>query len=129
MARRRVTDGYQWLEWALGIVSGVAVLAIVAYLAIEGFTSGEEAPELTIAPDASGEATPGRLPFVVRNEGGRAAVAVVVGLETRRDGGRDVQRLEIDEIPAGSEATGAFILPPGSEAAPGELRIEGYLDP
>ena len=67
--------------------------------------------------------------FVVTNAGDRAAMQVVVSLTVRGAGPASVERLSIDQVPAGSEATGAFLLPEGASAAEATLAVEGYLEP
>ena len=130
MARRKAPSPAERLEWALGFVSGVVVLAIAGYLAWQGLTSRSELPDLVVVeagiPATSG---PPQVRFVLRNRGASAATGVVVGLalERRARGGR--ARLVVDLVPAGSQVEGGFMLPPGAERLPRTLVVEGYLDP
>jgi uncharacterized protein (TIGR02588 family) len=119
------------LEWALGCLAAAVVLAIVGYLGWQGQTSGDELPDLAVAeagiPATSG---PPQMRFVLRNRGASAASGVVVAL-TLSDGAREVTRLRlvVDLVPAGSQAEGGFLLPPGAEGLSRGLTVEGYLDP
>ncbi len=121
----------EWLEWALGAVSGLIVLALVAYLAFEGVTDARAVPDLEIAaaPPAAAPARP-ELRFTLSNRGGRAATAVAVSM-TLREGTRvaGVSRLTVDQVPPRSTVTGAFLLPSDAAGLTPVLAVEGYLDP
>ena len=131
MARRKAPSPAERLEWALGFVSGVVVLAIAGYLAWQGLTRRSELPDLVVVeaaiPATSG---PPQVRFVLRNRGASAATEVVVGLALD-DGTREARRarLVVDLVPAGSQVEGGFVLPPGAERLPRTLVVEGYLDP
>ena len=121
----------EWLEWALGAVSGLIVLALVAYLAFEGVTDARAVADLEIAaaPPAAAPARP-ELRFTLSNRGGRAATAVAVSM-TLKDGLRiaGVSRLTVDQVPPRSTVTGAFLLPSDAAGLTPVLAVEGYLDP
>jgi uncharacterized protein (TIGR02588 family) len=87
----------------------------------EGLRGGTP-PVISVAVEP---APPGEVRFTVRNEGGRTATAVALSL---RLGDGAERRLVIDYLPARSEASGGFVLPPGAEAQP-EITVEGYVDP
>ena len=110
------------LEWALGAASGFLVLALVAYLVVEGVTGNRTPPRLTLA---TAPLPPDALAFTLRNDGGRAATAVALSLRLG-DGGE--RRVVIDYRPGHSEASGAFVLPAGAGAGAAVV-VEGYVDP
>ncbi len=136
MSPRRTADAKvrrrtERLEWALGLVSGAIVLAIVGYLAVEGLTSAGALPDLVVAPGPAAETDgAGQLRFTLANRGGRPASAVAVSL-TLRDGDRiaAVRRLMVDQVPARSTVSGAFLLPPEADGLSPTLAVDGYLDP
>jgi uncharacterized protein (TIGR02588 family) len=117
------------IEWAVGLVAAALVAILVGYLIWSGLTLSQQPPVLTIAPaPATG---PGRLDFVVTNDGGRTATDVTIALRLRAGDGSLVAEhgLTIDYVPGSSAATGAFQLPKSAERLEPELSIEGYLDP
>jgi uncharacterized protein (TIGR02588 family) len=118
------------LEWLLGAVAGIVVLAVIGFLAFEGLTRGGIPPDLTVAAETPAGAAAPELRFTLTNRGGRAATGVVVAL-TLRDGAEvaEVRRLTVEEVAPGSTATGAFLLPPDAGRLTPALTIEGYLDP
>jgi uncharacterized protein (TIGR02588 family) len=120
------------VEWGLGILSAVLVLALCGYLAYEALTGSATLPvlEAELVPAAPGEA-PDQLRFVVRNTGGHTATAVSLALVLYDEAGEPAgeRRIVLDYLPGHSEATGGFILPPGGERLRPELVVEGYLDP
>jgi uncharacterized protein (TIGR02588 family) len=119
------------LEWTLGIVSGLIVLGVIVFLAIQGVTGSGKLPDLEVTKE--GTAMAGGAPqlrFTLANRGDRAATQVGVSL-TLRDGSgaAEVRRLTVDHVPARSEVTGAFVLPPDWQTLTRTLAVEGYLDP
>ena len=110
------------IEWGLGVVCGLVVLALAGYLAWEGLSDGATRPRLSVET-MPGEA--GEVRVTVRNEGGRAATAVAVALRT----GEGERRLVIDYVPGHSEVSGGFLLPGGASPEAVEVVVEGYVDP
>jgi len=119
----RSTPIAERLEWVLGILCGVVVLALVGYLAWEGMRATDTPPVLSVEGEP---APPGELRFTVRNEGGRTATAVALSLLL---GDGTERRLVIDYLPAHSEASGGFALPDGTPPGASEIVVEGYVDP
>lgn len=131
MSTARRDRAAERIEWALGLVSGVVVLGIIGYLALQGLSSARALPDLVVsAGPAAAPAGAPQLRFTLVNRGGRAATAVALSL-TLRDGARVVgqRHLTVDQVPAHSQVTGAFLLPPDAPALTPELAVEGYLDP
>jgi uncharacterized protein (TIGR02588 family) len=115
------------VEWGLGLVCGAGVLILAGYLGWQGLGDGLSPASLSVGPAREDRpAGPGEVGFVVRNGGGHTATDVSLSLALD-DGSR--QRLVIDYLPGHSEATGAFVLPPGIEADAAGVRVDGYLDP
>jgi uncharacterized protein (TIGR02588 family) len=119
----RGSSGAERVEWALGLLCGLAVLALAGFLLREGLRSGATPPVLSVAiePAPSGEVR-----FTVRNDGGRTATALALSL---RLGDGAERRLVIDYLPGHSEASGGFVLPAGMAPEAAQLVVEGYVDP
>lgn len=117
------------IEWALGLAAAAGVAAIIGYLGWQGLAEAGLPPELSVEPLASG--AEGRVAFVARNRGGATATDVSIVLRLHDDAGAVVAEhaLTIDYLPAHSEVTGAFVLPPGTGGLTRELAVEGYVDP
>lgn len=121
MAKGKARSGAEAIEWLLGGLSGAVILALVVTLVRSGLADGGAPPLLALTAEPP-EA--GILRFSVRNDGGSTATDVALRL---RLGDGPERRLVIDYVPAHSERSGAFLLPPG--AGPAEIVVEGYLDP
>jgi uncharacterized protein (TIGR02588 family) len=119
----RGSNGAERVEWALGLLCGLAVLALAGFLVREGLRSGRTPPVLSVATEP---AAPGEVRFTVRNDGGRTATAVALSL---RLGDGAERRLVIDYLPGHSETSGGFALPAGADQAAPEITVEGYVDP
>ncbi len=120
-----------WLEWAILAISVAGVVVLVGYLLVAGFsTSG---PALIRAEVATAEAAHGPdggwlVPLTVRNEGGTAAVSIVVEGTADVSGKEESSELAIDLLAAGSEV--ALVL--GFSGEPeGEVhvRVVGFETP
>jgi uncharacterized protein (TIGR02588 family) len=111
------------IEWALGLVCGLVVLALAGYLLWHGLRPGRTPPELSVVTEP---APPGEVRFTVRNDGGHTATAVALSL---RLGDGAERRLVVDYLPGRSEASGGFVLPPDAGEAEPKIVVEGYLDP
>ena len=95
-----------WLEWAILIISAALVVALVGYLLVSGLTNG--GPAVIRAQVASANAVNGPdggwlVPLIVRNEGGKAAVAIVVEGTATVAGREESSELSVDLLAAGSE--------------------------
>jgi uncharacterized protein (TIGR02588 family) len=120
------------IEWVLGLLSALIVLALAGFLVREAVSGPKDLPDLRIERlPADPDAPPGDVRFVVRNEGEQTATAVSLALVLRDTAGASVseRRLVIDYLPGRSEATGAFVLEEVDPRLRQELLVEGYLDP
>lgn len=120
-----------WLEWTILGVSVVLVVGLVGYLVVAGLTNdGPPAFRTEIqAADASASTDGGWLvPLRVMNDGGEAAVAVVIEGTATVAGVNESSQLVVDVVAAGS----AVDLVLGFSARPdGEIhvRIVGFETP
>ncbi len=95
-----------WLEWAVLIVSTAVLVLLVGYLAITGLVgSGPAAIQARVDAAAATTGTDGGwlVPVVVRNDGGTAAVSIVIEGSVTVSGAEEVSELTIDVLPAESE--------------------------
>ena len=120
-----------WLEWAILAVSVVVVASLVVYLLVSGLTaSGPPAIRLEVAATEA-EAGPSGgwlVPLVVRNEGGEAAVSIVVEGSAVVGGEVESSQLTVDVLAADSEVelTLGFSGPPDGEI---QSRVVGFGAP
>lgn len=114
------------LEWGLGALSALVVLAITGYLVREGLSETEE-PVISVE---AGDAADGVLPVTVRNDGGRTATSVAISLTVGGNGIPVEERyIVIDYVPGHSEAVGAFVLPEADPGLEPRVTVEGYVLP
>ena len=112
-----------WLEWAILVISVVLVVGLVGYLLVSGFTNG--GPAIIRLEVATAEATNGPdggwlVPLTVRNEGGQAAVSIVIEGTAIVAGAEQSSALTVDVLAADSEVE--LIL--GFSGRPeGEVRV------
>lgn len=120
-----------WLEWLILIVSVVLVAGIVGYLLVTGLTDGGPARiRASVSMEEAVEGADGGwlVPLRVRNEGGSAAVAIVVEGTATIDGSEETSELAIDILAAGSETElvlGFSGRPEGDVA----VRVVGFETP
>lgn len=120
-----------WLEWVILTVSVLLVVGVVGYLLVTGLTNG--GPALIRASAAMDDGVEGPdggwlVPLLVRNEGGSAAVVIVVEATATVDGTEETSELAIDILAAGSEAelVVGFSGPPQGDVA---VRVVGFETP
>lgn len=120
-----------WVEWAVGIVSALLILTVMAWVGFEAITEEDQSPSFRttiIGKNAIGSGV--RVEFEIDNLSTRTAAAVVVRGEVR-DGNTVVESAEatIDYVPAQSKSSGAIIFStdPGEKAV--WVRAVGYSDP
>ena len=120
-----------WLEWAILVISVALVIVLVGYLLVSGLASGGPAvirAEVTAAQAADGPDGGWLVPLTVRNEGGKAAVSIVVEGTASVAGTEESSELTVDVLAADSEVD--LVL--GFSGRPeGEVlvRVVGYETP
>ena len=120
-----------WLEWAILAVSIAVIVMLVGYLAIAGLSgSGPPALRAEVGPAGAAAGPDGGwlVPVEVRNDGGTAAVGIVVEGTATVSGEEEVSELTIDVLAAESEVQvvlGFGGQPDGDIS----LRIVGYETP
>ena len=120
-----------WLEWAILATSVAMVVALVGYLLVAGLSNG--GPAVLRAEVAIPEATDGPdggwlVPLTVRNDGGEAAVSIVVEGTATIAGVKESSELAIDLLAADSQVE----LMLGFSAAPDgeiQIRVVGFETP
>jgi uncharacterized protein (TIGR02588 family) len=119
------------LEWAILVTSGTLVVALVGYLLVSGMTNSS--PAVIRLEDKATEATNGPdggwlVPLTVRNEGGKAAVSIVVQGNASVAGSAESSELTIDVLAADSEVelVLGFSGRPDGEV---QVRVVGYETP
>ncbi len=120
-----------WLEWVILMASVLLVVGVVGYLLVTGLTNGGPAViRASVTMDEAVESPDGGwlVPLLVRNEGGTAAVAIVVEGTATVAGSEETSELAVDILAAGSEAELmlGFSGPPEGEV---EVRIVGFEAP
>lgn len=119
------------LEWIIGGVSAVFILAVVGFVLFSGLTSTSSGAVLQVVP-AEIEATGGsfRVTFRVVNSGDETAAAVEVEGVMEQEGARiETSRATIDYVPAHSRREGALLFDRDPREHRLELRAKGYADP
>ena len=126
---RRAEKRAEQVEWAIGIVSAIMIVAIVGFLVFRGVTTTGGVPSLTVTTEQAADfAETGQLLFSVRNDGSRAAANVIVSAVFDDGPGEEERRsVHIDHVSAGSTKTGGLYLPKGTTEF--EVMVEGYADP
>jgi uncharacterized protein (TIGR02588 family) len=119
-----------WLEWAVLVVSGAVIAALVGYLAITA-VSTPSPPAISILghlDEARSTDVGWELPVTVRNEGGEAAALVAIEGTATVAGEVETSEVEIDLLGPGTKADLVLVF---SEAPDGEvhLRLVGYRLP
>jgi uncharacterized protein (TIGR02588 family) len=95
-----------WLEWAILVISVAVVVALVGYLLVSGFANGGPAvirAEVTAAEAAAGPDGGWLVPLTVHNQGGKAAVSIIVEGTATVAGKEESSELTVDILAADSE--------------------------
>ena len=120
-----------WLEWAILAISVAVVVALVGYLLVAGLSNA--GPAMIRAEVAAAEAADGPdggwlVPLIVRNEGGTAAVSIVVEGTATVAGTQESSELTIDLLAADSavELVLGYSDEPEGEV---QVRVVGFETP
>jgi uncharacterized protein (TIGR02588 family) len=117
--------------WTFGVA--VALVAAVAAVILASWAVGDRGPADVRAGAAGPAERVGdawRVPFEVRNRGGRAATSVQVTAELRIDGtvvGEGEQ--SFDFLSGGERESGAFLFPEDPEKGELSIAVASYADP
>ena len=112
-----------WVEWvALGI-SVAAIIGVVGFLVVDGFTDTDRPPEprVELHLDAAYETSSGWIvPATVTNDGDRPAEALAMRATATVEGGEEESEVSIDYLPQGTDVEVSF----GFSAEPdGEVTV------
>lgn len=120
-----------WLEWAILAVSIAVVVALVGYLAVAGLSGSRPAQITAEADPAAAVIGPDGgwlVPVTVRNDGGIAAMTVILEGTASVAGVDEVSEITVDVLPAESDVE--VVLGFSGEAdSDVELRIVGFETP
>lgn len=119
------------LEWAILVTSVTLVVALVGYLLVSGMTNSSSAVirlEATAAEATEGPDGGWLVPLTVHNEGGKAAVSIVVEGNASVAGSEESSELTVDVLAADSEVelVLGFSGRPEGEV---QVRVVGYESP
>ncbi|MCF6370278.1 TIGR02588 family protein [Rhizobium halophilum] len=132
-SKSRSTESTQphWLEWLVGAVSAVLIIAMTGWIAGEAILHQETAPEFRVENLATQVVKDGfRVEFEIFNDGTSTAAAVKVRGELIR-GGQVTETAEttFDYVPGRSSSRGGLFF--SQSPAGGDIRIRalGYTEP
>jgi uncharacterized protein (TIGR02588 family) len=120
-----------WLEWAILVVSVALVAGLVGYLLVSGLTNrGPAIIRLEVAAAEGSDGPDGSwlVPLTVRNEGGRAAVSIVVEGTAIVAGTEESSELTVDVLAAES-AVDLVLGFSGRPEGDVQLRVVGFETP
>jgi uncharacterized protein (TIGR02588 family) len=120
-----------WLEWAILVISIVLVVGLVGYLLVSGLSNaGPAMIRLEVSTEQAAEGPDGGwlVPLTVRNEGGQAAVSIVVEGIAIVAGTEESSELTVDVLAADSEVN--LILGfSGRPEGEVQVRVVGFETP
>lgn len=125
-----VSGGRHPVEWAVGALSGVLVLVLLAYLAWSAFAAGDAPPRFRTTVERVAAVDDGFHALVaVANTGDGTAADVAVAGVLSAGGDEEAGGFRIDYLPAGSTRRGTVVFK--RDPRQGELRIAitGYSEP
>lgn len=125
-----VSGGRHPVEWAIGALSGVLVVALLAYLAWWAVAAGDAPPRFRTTVERIAAVGGGFHALVaVANAGDETAADVGVEGVLSAGGGEETAEFRIDYLPAGSTRRGTLVFT--RDPRQGELRISitGYSEP
>lgn len=123
--------GTPLLEWIVGAISGILVLAILAFVFAEGLVREDRPPDLQVRMDSVIAATDGYLLlFTVRNDGGETAAQVRVS-GALRQGDVTIEESDamLDYVPIAALRHGALQFQHNPEDVEVALRVTGFSEP
>jgi uncharacterized protein (TIGR02588 family) len=101
------TPEKNWLEWSVFAASLLLVVSVVAYLAYDALTAGDEPPRIAVqlgAPEQRADHF--AVPVTVTNEGDQTAEGVVVEVVLERGEEEEQAQFEVAFVPRQSAREG-----------------------
>jgi len=102
-----------WAEWVVLAISAAAVVGLVGFLLVDGITDDGRppAPVVELMVDAAYEIPSAWiLPATAKNEGDRAAEALVLRATATVDGVEEESEVTVDYLPPGTDVEISFGL-------------------
>lgn len=124
-------SGTPLLEWIVGGISGLLVLAILAFIVIEGLVREDHPPDLRVVADSVVPVAAGYLLlFTIHNDGGETAAQVQIS-GALRQGGANVEESQavFDYVPIAARNHGALQFQHDPREMEVELRVTGFAEP
>jgi uncharacterized protein (TIGR02588 family) len=124
-------NGRPALEWIVGILSAMAVCAIIGFLAYEAMFGDTQPPALIATVDGLENVEGGTLVFVaLANRGDQAAAGVIVEATIGTGDAAVSRELTFDYVPSRAVERGAFMIEQGEVAARDvRLTVHGFVEP
>ena len=124
------SGGRHPVEWVVGALSGLLVVALFAYLAWSAFANGDGPPRFRTAVERVTHGTDGFHALVaVANDGGQTAADVAVAGTLSAGGGEETGGFRIDYLPAGSTRRGTLVFRSDPRQGGVRIAITGYSEP
>lgn len=119
------------LEWAVAILGGALVIALLGYLVMEAVRRPDTPPDVLARVERVRVVRGGYLVQIrVANRGERTAQGLTVTGELRRDGAAPAtSAATFDYVPARSERAGGLFFQEDPRAGQLELHVGGYQEP
>lgn len=119
------------LEWAVGAVSAVLVLAMIGFVLYQAVSVTSARPELHVVAETVEPAGAGfQVPFRAVNRGDSTAAGVNVEGRIERDGETvETSGVTLDYVPAHSEQRGGLFFREDPRQGRLVLEVKGYADP
>ncbi|TFV59575.1 TIGR02588 family protein [Geodermatophilus sp. DF01-2] len=123
----RTTSG----EYLLGVVGGVLVVAVLAFLLYDALAARQGGPRLSVEVTAVTPAPEGfSVGYELRNEGGETAEQVEVSAELTRAGSPVEQAgATADYVAPGSRRQGALLFTEDPRSGELQVTVSGYVLP
>lgn len=120
-----------WLEWTASGIGLILALATFGAIAWQGWTAGQDLPEVTVAVDTVTPVEGGfRVVVRARNVSGAAAAQVVIeGALTGGEGDPEVSRILFDYVPGHSDREGGLFFTRDPRSNRFKVRAAGYVRP
>lgn len=117
------------IEWVIGGLSGVVVLAIMLFLATQAIFSASGRPVLSISVEQVERAGQGSIVGIKVMNAGKEAASDISVSATAAEPGAGTKRLEFGYLGSGSEQRGAFVFDTPVDPRRLKVQVDGYLQP